>query len=89
MTMTDNGLRIESFVKNCDRKTSMDDLFTKEGIIGMLEASEINIIDKLSPFHGVSMARASYESNTCPISTMFTHYVHRTRQLCGITKCEK
>lgn len=53
----------------------MDGLFNKEGLTGMLEAVDTKGIDMISPFLGALMDRVSDESNTRPITTMFTDYV--------------
>lgn len=50
VTMTDNGLTLGLYVKNCDWKEGVNGLFAKEDITGMFDTYYLNIIDMISLF---------------------------------------
>lgn len=62
-------------MKNSDGKAGMGGMFTTFGPTGMIEAAGMKRIGIISPIIRSLIDHVSGESNTCPITTMFTDYV--------------
>lgn len=68
------GLRID--FSNSAKGSSGSGLYIEEGkLVGMLEAKDYKVIDKVSPFIGMLVDRCCDESETAPTTTLFVQYV--------------
>lgn len=84
--MIDDRARLGLYMKNYDGKASMEGIFTKDRLTGMLEAADMKPIDMISPFAVALMDCVSGPVNTCPNTNMFTDYVEIMSVSCVISK---
>ena len=78
-----DGTPIGLYIKNVDGRPGLNGMYTDEGLTGMLEAADIKKLDMISPFIGGIFDRVCGESETCPITTVFTEYVDVMNKVCG------
>lgn len=55
---------------------NLSGLFTDSGILGMLEASDLDRIDEVYPFIGEIIDRCCVETTKAPVTIVFTIYVN-------------
>lgn len=65
------GLTVQ-FSKNCE--TNCNGIFTESGLIEMLQASDVESLDKVSPFVGAITDRSCEQSTTSPVTKVCTNY---------------
>ena len=60
---------------------NLSGFFTDSGILGMLEASDLDRIDEVSPFLGAIIDRCCGETKNAPVTTVFTLYVNLLNEI--------
>ncbi len=81
-TNTD-GIRVFGKLRSSGGKTGLNGLFKEEGLSGMVEASLMEKVDKVSPFMGALIDRACGEHTHCPLTKIYTQYKNISDKVVG------
>lgn len=88
-SMQEDGPPLRLSVKKSEGRPSLNGVFTVDGLAGMIEAADIKKLDMISPFIGALLYLICGESESFPVTKVFTEYMGVMNKVCSDNGREK